>query len=177
MSNSTSSPQTPQLGPLQSQTDVLGPGIAGSLPYRECCLGLVLGQFCRWFSAGGAQRQHGLFLARCICYRGWIVSCSSQSLIPTFALLDIAATKVRKPGRCLQSSCGGKVMLKISGRMYVSSLVFGVTSNLSALTLDVPRLDRLHPGSFCGCNNSSAFSSGSLSSLHRLWLLLSPFSP
>jgi hypothetical protein len=50
MSNSTISPQTPQLGMLQSQTDVLGPGIAG-LFIQGVLSGLVLGQFCRWFSA------------------------------------------------------------------------------------------------------------------------------
>lgn len=35
---------------LQSQTDVLGPGIAG-LFIQGVLTGLVLGQFCRWFSA------------------------------------------------------------------------------------------------------------------------------
>jgi hypothetical protein len=34
----------------------------------------------------GAQRQHRLFLARCIRHRGWIVSRSSHSLMPTFRL-------------------------------------------------------------------------------------------
>jgi len=50
MSNSTFPPQTPSLGLLQSQADVLGPGIAG-LFIQGVLSGLVLGQFCRWFSA------------------------------------------------------------------------------------------------------------------------------
>ncbi len=35
---------------MQSQIDVLGPGIAG-LFIEGVLTGLVLGQFCRWFSA------------------------------------------------------------------------------------------------------------------------------
>jgi hypothetical protein len=111
----------------------------------------------------GAQRQHGLFHARCICDRGWIVSRSSQSLIPTFALLSIAATKVRRPGCC--SHLLGSSMLKISGRMYVSPLGFGVTSNLSAVTSGVPRLDGLHPGYSCGCTEQFCLSNVAASHL------------
>ncbi|KAF8498181.1 hypothetical protein F5888DRAFT_227849 [Russula emetica] len=54
MSNSTLSPPPPPPGMLQSQTDVLGPGIAG-LFIQGLLTGLVLGQFCRWFSA--AERK------------------------------------------------------------------------------------------------------------------------
>jgi hypothetical protein len=50
MSNSTFPTPTPQVGMTQSQTDVLGPGIAGLL-IQGVLSGLVLGQFCRWFSA------------------------------------------------------------------------------------------------------------------------------
>ncbi|KAI0277176.1 hypothetical protein BGY98DRAFT_1097634 [Russula aff. rugulosa BPL654] len=46
MSNSTLPPESM----TQSQTDVLGPGIAG-LFIQGVLTGLVLGQFCRWFSA------------------------------------------------------------------------------------------------------------------------------
>lgn len=111
----------------------------------------------------GAQRQHGLFHARCICDWGWIVSCSSQSSIPTFALLNIVATKARRLGCC--SHLLGSSTLKISGRLYVSPLVFRVTSNLSAVTSGVPRLDRLHPGYSCGCNKQFCFSNVAASHL------------
>jgi hypothetical protein len=50
MSNSTFPLPTSAAGLLQSQTDVLGPGIAGLL-IQGVLTGLVLGQFCRWFSA------------------------------------------------------------------------------------------------------------------------------
>jgi hypothetical protein len=111
----------------------------------------------------GAQRQHGLFHARCICDRGWIVSCTSQSLIPTFALLNIATTKARRLG--CYSHLLGSSMLKISGRLYVSPLVFRVTSNLSAVTSGVPRLDGLHPDYSCGCNKQFCFSNVAASHL------------
>src|SRR6267154_1504959 len=57
MSNSTFPPTTPPLDMLQSQTDVLGPGIAG-LFIQGVLTGLVLGQFCRWFSA--AERNDSM---------------------------------------------------------------------------------------------------------------------
>ena len=104
----------------------------------------------------GAQRQHGLFHARCICDRGWIVSWTSQSLIPTFASLDVATTKARRLGCC--SHLLGSSMLKISGSLYVSPLAFRVTSNLLAVTSGVPRLDGLHPDSSCECNKQFCFS-------------------
>lgn len=103
----------------------------------------------------GAPRQHRLLRARCICDRGWIVSCNCQSLIPTFALLDIATTKVRRLGCC--SHLLGSNMLNMLG-MYVSPLVSGVTSNLSAVTSGVPRLDGLRPGSSCGCSKQFCLS-------------------
>ena len=111
----------------------------------------------------GAQRQHGLFPACCICDWGWIVSCTSRSLISTLALLDIANTKARRLGCC--SHLLGSNMLEDLVRQYVSPLVSRVTSNLPAVTLGVPRLDRLHPGSSCGCNPQFRFSSVTASHL------------
>lgn len=46
MSNSTLTPQ----GPLQSQFEVIGPGIAG-LFVQGLETGLVIAQFSRWFSS------------------------------------------------------------------------------------------------------------------------------
>jgi hypothetical protein len=89
MSNSTS--PLPE-GILQSQTDVLGPGIAGLL-IQGLLAGLVLAQFGRWFSA--PERNDSAAFSALVVFVTMAGLCVFQleNLKPTFCLTDYRCYK------------------------------------------------------------------------------------